>query len=291
MREIRFSARAYALSILEQGRASLQRVSSDRAALAAIILITLPWWSLIFLRTNTDWLSSFAGIAIFIALFWWMSRSGSTPASDVKWPRLEAAFAIALVFLWMEWRTGICNKLFLFLPGQFNCFNNWQFEILPKLFEMAIFPLAVLLAAGYGLRELGVRPNLRSFWISLPALIVVAGYGLYQHQSKPLAYVESAGTFLAAAGIPEEFLFRALLLTRLEAWWRSPGWALYGSSVIFGLSHLPIDYLVFTQRDWREAWITLLTYQMGYGVVFAFAYQRTRNLWPVALFHALVDAI
>ena len=68
-------------------------------------------------------------------------------------------------------------------------------------------------------------------------------------------------------------------------------WALYGASVIFGLTHLPINYLVFTSRDWREAWLTLLTFQMGFGAVLAFAYQRTRNVMPVAVLHALLDAL
>ena len=93
------------------------------------------------------------------------------------------------------------------------------------------------------------------------------------------------------AGLPEEILFRALLMTRLEAWWRNAAWAVFGSSVIFGLTHLPIDYLVFNKDNMRESWITLLTFQMGMGAVFAFAYQRVRNIWPIAVLHAIIDAL
>jgi membrane protease YdiL (CAAX protease family) len=35
----------------------------------------------------------------------------------------------------------------------------------------------------------------------------------------------------------------------------------------------------------------LLTFQTGFGAVFAFAYQRARNIWPIAVMHALVDAM
>jgi membrane protease YdiL (CAAX protease family) len=125
----------------------------------------------------------------------------------------------------------------------------------------------------------------------LPALVVLLGYGVYQHLSDVPAYGRTVVEFFFGAGLPEEILFRVMLLTRLEAWWRNSAWALFGASVIFGLTHLPINYLVFTSRDWREAWMILLSFQMGFGAVFAFAYQRTRNVLPLAVVHALVNAM
>lgn len=291
MRATRFSPRGYVVSIFRDARAALARVARDRAALAAIILLLLPWGSLIFLRPNTDWLWAFGEIACLIFLFWWMSRSGSAPLPTINRPRWEAIFAIALIVLWVAWRAGICGKWFPFLPAEFNCFKSWGFEVAPKVIEQVIFPIAVLCRAGYGLRAQGLALNWRAWWIALPIVLGTAVYGLYLHQNNPAQFAQDAGEFFLAAGLPEEVLFRAILLTRLEAWWRNPGWALFGSAAIFGLTHLPIDYLVFTSRDWRETWIMLLTFQMGFGVAFAFAYQRTRNIWPIALLHALVDAV
>jgi membrane protease YdiL (CAAX protease family) len=115
--------------------------------------------------------------------------------------------------------------------------------------------------------------------------------GLYLHQKNPLAFAQGIWNFFFGAGLPEEFLFRMLLLSRLEAWWKNPGWALLGASAIFGLSHLPIDYLVFTRNNWRETLITALTFQMGFGFVIGFAFQRTRNIWPLAVLHAMIDAM
>lgn len=291
MPEINFSPRDYIASVFRDARASIGRVTRDRAALAALVLLLLPWWSLIFLRTNTEWLGQLGQITGILFLFWWMSRSGAAPLPQIKWPRLESLLAFSLIALWVGWRIAICAKLLPGLPPNFNCYKSWELETLPKLFELVILPIAVLFAMGYGLRAQGIDLNLRAWWIALPVLIGTAAYGLYTHQKNPLQFVQDSGEFFLSAGLPEEVVFRAILLTRLESWWRSSGWALFGAALLFGLSHLPIDYLVFTRRDWREAWIALLTFQVGFGAVFTFAYQRMRNVWPIAVLHAIIDAI
>lgn len=288
---IKFSPRNYLRSICLDTRATLHRIAQDRAALAVIILIVLPWWSLVFVRDNNDWLWSFGEMVLVIFAYWWMSRSGALAVPQVKHPRAEALFAIALVLLWMGWRTGICANLFPFLPASFSCFKNIEFEIVPKILELTIVPLVVLFVLGYRWHAIGIDLNLRSWRISLLALLGVTAYGLYLHWNDLPAFGQRIAEYFFAAGLPEEVLFRAVLLTRLEAWWKNSAWALFGASVIFGLTHLPIDYLVFNARDWREAWITLLTFQMGMGVAFSFAYQRTRNIWHLAVIHALIDAL
>jgi membrane protease YdiL (CAAX protease family) len=288
---IRFSPRGYAVSALRDGRDSLGRVARDRSALVAIILILLPWFAMLFLRTTTEWLGQLAGLVAVVFAFWWMSRSGSRPPPEVKHPRLEFLFALALTVFWIMWRIGICSKAFFFLPAEFTCYQSVEFELVPKVISLVVFPILVLLGAGYGLHAQGIDLNLRGWWIALPALLLCAGYGLYLHSNDPLKYLQSVGEFFGAAGLPEEVLFRAILLTRLERVWRSSGWALFVSSLVFGLTHLPIDYLFFTAHDWRETLITALTFQMGFGAAFAFAYQRTRNVWPIAVLHALVDAL
>ncbi|MGE5262248.1 MAG: lysostaphin resistance A-like protein [Acidobacteriota bacterium] len=286
-----FSLLGYARSIFADSRGAISRVVRDRAALAAIILFLIPWWALLFLRQRTDWIGSIGEIAFVIFVFWWMSRSGAAPRPEVNRPALESILAIALVLIWVEWRTITCARILPFLPSDLKCFDDWEFEIIPKLIEMTLVPFIFLRAMGYNLRSQGIAPDLRAWWIALPVLLGIGAYGLYLHHDKLLPFVQGIGNYFFAAGLPEEYLFRAFLLTRLEAWWRRPGWALFGSAAIFGLSHLAIDYLVFTNRDWRETWITVLTFQMGFGFAFGFVYQRTRNIWPVALLHAMVDAL
>ncbi len=287
----RFSPRAYFESVWREARASLGRVWHNRAALVAIAVFLLPWLSLIFLRQDWAWLQSFGEVAFVIFVFWWMSRSGAAAGAEIKYPLLESILAIGLVLFWVEWRIGICANMFPFLPANFNCYQSTDYDVVPKLIENVVIPFVILFSLGYRWRAMGIHWSWRAWWISLPALLAVAAVGLYLHQKQPVSFAQGIGNFFFGAGLPEEFLFRAVLLSRLEAWLKNPGWALLGAAVIFGLAHVPIDYLVFTRNNWRETWITALTFQMGFGFAFAFAFQRTRNIWPLALLHAMVDAM
>lgn len=291
MRALKFSPRGYIASVLRDARESALRVVHDPPAIATLMLLALPWWSLLLLRSDLNWVSTVGGAVAIALSFWWMSRSGAAPLPAIKKPRLEFLFAMALIILWAEWRIGICGPLFFFLPERFNCFQSLEFETVPKVIEMVILPVVVLFFAGYGLRAQGMDWNWRAWWIALPALLAASSYAIFEHQKDLPRLASSTAEYFFAAGLPEEVLFRAILLTRLEAWWRNPAWALFGSSMIFGLTHLPIDYMVFNKDNLREAWITLLTFQMGLGAVFAFAYQRTRSVLPIAVLHAIVDAI
>jgi hypothetical protein len=291
LRATKFSPRAYIGSVWRDFCASVARVARDRAALAALIVLILPWWALIFLRDNFGWLWTFGEVAAVVFAFWWLSRSGGLPAPTIKHPRAESLFAFVLIVGWIAWRIGICAKFLPFLPANFVCFKNWEFEIIPKVIEQVIIPMVILFLLGYRWRAQGLDLNLRAWWIASFALLGVMAYGLSAHWNDLPGFGQRTGEYFFGAGLPEEVLFRALLLTRLEAWWRNSAWALLGASIIFGLTHLPIDLLVFTPNNVNEAWITLLTFQMGLGAVFAFAYQRVRNVWPIAVLHAIVDAI
>lgn len=285
------SARNYLFSTWSDVWRAVRYILHDLPTVATILVLALPWMSLLLLRDNFGWIDQIGGALAITFSFWWMSRSGAAPAPAIKKPRLEFLFAIALIFLWVEWRIGICAKLFFFLPTPFNCYQSAEFETAPKVIEQVIFPFAVLYFAGYRLRAQGLDWNWRAWWVSLPTLVAIVGYAIYLHWGDLPKLGQRSMDFFLAAGLPEEFLFRSILLTRLEAWWKSPAWAVFGSAAIFGLTHLPIDYLVFTRNNMSEAWITLLTFQMGLGAVFAFAYQRTRSVWPIALIHAVIDAI
>lgn len=280
----------YLAHVLADVRRTLKSGLADRAGSAAIGLFLLPWAALAILKPDFAWFQSLVEIVLFVFLFWWMSRSGASAQGPIRHPRMESIIAITFVLIWVSYRTGICTKAFPFLPLDFNCFNNYQFEIGPKVFESFVIPFVLLMLLRYSPEEQGISWSWRAWWVSLPLLFGAITFGLYSHRWDVLEFSGGVANFLLGAGIPEEFLFRAFLLTRLEAWWRSPGWALFGSSAIFGLSHLPNDYLVFTRHDWRETWTTLLTFQMGFGFAFGFAYQRIRNIAPLALLHAMVDA-
>lgn len=290
-RRRRWSVRNYVRAVWHDALAALGALARDRAALVALIVLVLPWWALIFLRDDWAWLPTFGGACGMALAYWYFSRAGGTPTSTVKYPRAESLFAFALIAVWIAWRIAICGKLLPFLPDDFVCFKNWAFEIVPKVVEQVIVPVIVLWGLGYRWRALGLDWNWRAWWISLPTLIALIGYGVFAQWNHLPRFGWQTVEYFFGAGLPEEVLFRALLLTRLEAWWRNRAWALLGSSIIFGLTHLPINFFVFTPRDWNQVWLTALTFQMGMGAVFAFAYQRMRNVLPLAVVHALVNAL
>ncbi len=291
----KISLRDYLAAIPRAACISLARVLRDRAASAAIILLLLPWFALVFIRDNADWVEALGGIALVVFLFWWMSRSGAAPAPQVKHPRVEFLLTLAMIALWVEYRAAICGRFLPFIPSDFNCFNNWEFEVLPKLAVHVFIPVVVLLVTGYRLGALGLGWSWRAGWAGILPLVIYTAVRFILHPRDPLQFFPVSRDQLLfhffGAGLPEEILFRALLLTRLEAWWKNSAWALFGASLIFGLAHLPIDYLVFTNRDPRETWITLLTFQTGFGAAFCFAYQRIRNVYPIAILHAIVNVV
>ncbi len=295
MPRINLSPRAYGVGLARDFFGALRRVARDRAALAAIILLLLPWFALVFIRAEPGWVESLGGMTLIVALFWFTSRSGAAPAPIVKRPRLEFLLALVLVILWVEYRAAMCGKFLPFLPPNFACYNNLELEVLPKLMVHVVVPVATLLVVGYGLRAQGLHWSWRAWWVALLPIGVYVALRFVMHPRDIAQFAEASRDNLVfhffGAGLPEEVLFRAFLLTRLEAMTKNSGWALFAGSLIFGLAHLPIDYLVFTNRDWRETWLLLLTFQTGYGATFAFAYQRIRNVYPIAVLHALVNVV
>ncbi len=105
MKTFRVSPKNFIKTLFLDASTSLGNVARDRAMLVTIILVLLPWWTLVFLRNNTEWLWSFAEVSVLILAYWWMGRSRVLPASEVKYPRAESLFAIVLVAVWMIWRT------------------------------------------------------------------------------------------------------------------------------------------------------------------------------------------
>lgn len=290
-RQYWLSVRNYGRAVGRDLRAALGTLARERAALVTLLVLILPWWTLVFLRDDLDWLLTFGSLCGMTLAYWYLSRSGGEPASEVKYPRAESFLILVLIGVWIVWRITICGKFLPFLPNDLVCFKNWAFEIVPKIIEQVILPIAILFALGYRWRALGLAGSWRAWWISLPTLVALLGYGVIAYWNHLLGFGWQTVEYFLAAGLPEEMLFRALLFTRLEAWWRNSAWALLGSSVIFGLGHLPINFFVFTSRDWSQVWMVALTFQMGVGAALVFAYHRTRNVWPLAVIHALIDAL
>jgi membrane protease YdiL (CAAX protease family) len=207
----------------------------------------------------------------------------------VRQPIIETALALALVLLWMLFRVGQYSD-FLKLPVvPVGSLKDIVETVLPKLGEMVVLPLVIWLGLKYRLRDLGLRWKLRD-WIPalLPAAVLIIS-GLVNN--KPDEWRDSLLYFFLAAGLPEEFLFRGVLQPRLEALLRSPVWGLYAAALVFGVSHLPINLSNAQPENWLSAFDSAFTFQLSVGFAMGYAFQRVRNVLPLAVIHTLIDAV
>src|SRR5262249_38950152 len=99
------------------------------------------------------------------------------------------------------------------------------------------------------------------------------------------------------AGLNEEFLFRAVLQTRLSAWLRSPTAAIALMAILFALGHAPGLYLRGGPGadGWSSDPVRVAAYAIAtlspLGVLFGVLYARTKSLLLVVLLHGCVDAL
>jgi membrane protease YdiL (CAAX protease family) len=100
---------------------------------------------------------------------------------------------------------------------------------------------------------------------------IMAGLGLF---SIPLKLF-----ICFTAGVVEEFVMRGYLMPRLQLFFKSKHWPVVISSVIFGLAHI--------------RWGTLgnVIVPVFIGLIFAYHYQKYRNIKVLIICHCLWDMI
>jgi CAAX protease family protein len=99
------------------------------------------------------------------------------------------------------------------------------------------------------------------------------------------------------AGLVEEFFFRALLQTRLSAWFRSEATGVVLMALLFGLAHSP--GFIFRHAGTVEGLgahpsaLTAIAYSVVIlsvgGLFFGVVWARTRNLFALIILHAAFD--
>jgi membrane protease YdiL (CAAX protease family) len=140
-------------------------------------------------------------------------------------------------------------------------------------------------------------------WVAGAAVLIVGIQMLTPQRGEILAAFRSGEALylfpialllmLATAATTEEMLFRGVLQTRLQAWWRSSFWAIVACSVLFGLYHLPYAYLNPnwpSAGDWGDAFRLAMANGLLGGVILGIVYARSGNLLAAAVTHALINA-
>ena len=263
------------------------RLAKDRDALLVMILTLAPWCILMIRKPDLNDLQPLGGFIGFVALYWFVYHRQSQKPIMVSKPPLELAVALGLVVLWILYRVG--EYWHWYTPPSFGinvCTGNGDIVAL-KMAEMVVIPFLFLLVLKYTLPEMGFSWSRSSWLIALIPISALIALGM---SHLPLEqFATSSACYFFDAGLPEEFLFRVFLQTRLEAILHRPSWALWIASFIFGLSHVPIN-LHGSFTHWPDALLTAFTFQMSAGIALGYAYRRTRNLLPLSIVHMFIDS-
>ena len=266
----------------------LRVLARNREALIIAALTLLPWLLLFLHKRDLNSLQPLTWILAFIVFFWLIGHRHSLPSLQLHRPRLELAVALELAGLWILYRVGEYWHWYT-IPtlGLENSCGPISETPIPKMSEMFLLPVLFLLVLKYSFNAMGFSFDKFSWLASLLPIIILIVYGLINHPLEQFAI--SSACFFFGAGLPEEFLYRAFIQTRLEAVLRRPLWAVWLAAFTFGLSHVPID-LGGTFLHWQDALLTAFTYQMTVGFALGYAYMRTRNVLGLSLVHTFIDS-
>lgn len=291
--------------------------TSKRGAATAFVAAYVLIWAAAtgyLAAKGADWTFPIAALGIFglvlPAIAWVLTRSARPPAVPVARPGLElgavlvflAIYAIGFLGFGMTAvRQGVAVG-----PGQ---------DVAVLVLKLAVHvaaPVILLAALGARLAPLfGAGVRRPGFW---PPLIVLGAIllGLLSVVSPSLKEIGALSPSLATlawaapasfvwlaleAGLCEEFLFRAVLQTRLAAVLKSETGAVVIGSLLFALAHAPGLYLRgapgvdgFSTDPLQVVAFTVATLS-PIAILFGFLWARTRSLLLVVLLHATVDVL
>jgi membrane protease YdiL (CAAX protease family) len=287
------------------------------AAIAAVLGFAAVWAGstyYLFAKGGEDWMTAIAVMGIFgvamSGLAWGLTTGAKAPSIEVKRPGLESGVIVLYLALYAVLFTGFgMSAARAAVPeGQMQ-------EVLVmglKLLAHVILPALILVMLGARLSPL-FQAGLsgRKFWRTLIVLGLII-LGLLCVISPSLQNIAATNTAFATlawvapvsfiwiaieAGLNEEFLFRAVLQTRLQALFRSPWAGVFVSALVFAVAHAPGLYLRGgaevhgSSADLLQVIAYTFAVLAPMGLLFGLIYARTKSLLLVVLLHGLVDVL
>ncbi len=163
--------------------------------------------------------------------------------------------------------------------------------LITLIFEIAL-PVGLVVWLGVRRREMGFTKGYRTWRTTailsaLPVLLIVIGVA--SGKISLLSVIVRTILLILVAGLPEEIGVRGVLMTRLIRL-AGTGWGIAISALIFALLHIGTDIVQFKSAAFPVILAAIIFGQMGGGIYFAVAFQRTRSLIPGVISHALTDA-
>lgn len=294
---------------------TVREIRSPVGRNAVIGYLTIWATSTLYLAIKgADWTFPIASLLIFGGLFsalaWYLTRNMEAPALPVANPRRETLAVLIYLAVYalviFGWLYGALKAAIP--PGQMQETAVMGFKLVVSI----VLPSLVLLKAGGSTRPLwNAGIGRRGFWPALavfslisfgllsvvsPALEQIAGLHL-NGMAIPLAIAGAWAWVSIEAGLCEEYLFRAILQSRLSAWLKSPVAGIVVASLLFALTHVPGLWLRGTpdvdgySTDLIQvAAFTIATLSpiaLALGILWA----RSRSLLLVVLVHGAIDAL
>jgi membrane protease YdiL (CAAX protease family) len=297
----------------------MSAVHQGRGAAVAAALVYAALWGVavyyLYAAGNEDGATTAAlvmavfGLAL-SGLAWLLTLGAKAPPIEVKRPALESGALVVYLAIYAVGFLGygMSAARAAFPPGQ-------EQEVLVlglKLAVHVVAPVLLLLALGVRLGPLfQAGLNGRKFWRTLIVLgaIFLALLCVISPSLHDIAATQAPWTTLAwvapvsfvwiavEAGLNEEFLFRAVLQTRLSALFKSPWAGVIVTSLLFGLGHAPGLFLRGGPDvdGWSSDPLQVIAYTIAVlspmGLLFGLIYARTKSLLLVVLLHALIDVL
>ncbi len=263
---------------------------------------------------GADWSFPIISLVIFglilSSIIWFLTRKNNAPVINILQPKRESigllCYLLVYALVFLGWAFGPIKAVFP--AGQMQ--EIWVISI--KLLVHVLLPAGLILLLGgeirsqwtTGLKQKGFWSTLVILSFLLIGLLALVSPSLKQIGALQLAPLPAVLWFFGAwawvaieAGLCEEYLFRALLQSRLGAWLQSPVAAIVMTSIIFALCHLPGLYLRgtpdtdgYSTNPLQVAAFTIATLSplsIALGVLWA----RTRSLLLVVLVHGAIDAL
>lgn len=261
-----------------------------------------------------DWTTLLLVMGIFglvlSGLAWLLTRGAEARPIDVRKPALEAG--------------AVLVYLAVYAIGFLGYGMGWAREALPsgqaqeflvlalKLCAHVLLPALLLLLLGGRLGPLfqaGLKG--RKFWRTLIVMsaIFLALLAAISPSLKQIAETGAGADVLAwaapasfiwiaiEAGLNEEFLYRAIVQTRLSAWLGSAWVGAAVTALLFGLAHAPGLFLRGGPGvdGWSADPLQVVAHTIAtlspMGLLFGVLYARTKSLLLVVLLHGMVDVL
>ena len=148
-------------------------------------------------------------------------------------------------------------------------------------------------------RDIGLTASRKDLLLGTVLVLIAIGVGLgavaaglnpgLMWQSAPLPTVTAAIAFQSLInGVPEELAYRGVIFSRLMPWLGRPGNSLAVSSMLFGLSHVP---MYIASGNSLGLSLAIALFGLGEGLVLGYVFYRTRSIWPGAIWHTSITGV